>query len=76
VVWSELPISPTFTKSADERNFWAGHVVSQTLHARPGETESLTVPGLPVGQTLHFAVIARDASGNFSAVSNVPVLVR
>lgn len=76
VVWSELPISRTFTKAPDERNFWAGHIVSQALHARPGETESLTVPGLPVGQTLHFAVIARDAAGNCGAVSNVPALAR
>jgi len=41
--------------------------------AAPGTTQSVVVPGLATGSTYFFAVKTMDASGNWSAISNIAV---
>lgn len=73
-VWSTLPISRTYTKAADQRNFWACQVIPNNLVGTPGSKQSLDVGGLPAGQKVYFAVVSFDANDNLSDVSNVTSL--
>jgi hypothetical protein len=41
--------------------------------AAPGTSQSVTVPGLATGSTYFFAIKTMDASGNWSAISNIAV---
>jgi len=71
IVRSTYPISRTYTKAADLRNFWAGDIVSQNLAGAPGSKQTVDVTGLTAGTKYHFALVAFDATENMSDVSNV-----
>jgi hypothetical protein len=46
-------------------------LTSEPTPQAPGETESMTVPGLSEGSSYYFALKARDANGYWSELSNV-----
>jgi hypothetical protein len=70
VVWSELPISPAWTRDEGLRNPWACTPVGNALEGRPGERQSLTFEAPPGA---HVAVFSFDAENAMSAISNVAV---
>ncbi|MHC5052486.1 MAG: exo-rhamnogalacturonan lyase family protein, partial [Planctomycetota bacterium] len=71
VVWATLPIVAEYSMDENVRNPWAARPVPNTLRAVPGGPQSLALPGLPAGRTVHVAVFTFAANGHMSAMSNV-----
>lgn len=64
--YSTVPITPQNFDAATV----AGNLPAPTA---PGTTQTVTIPGLATGSTYFFAIKTMDASGNWSAISNIAV---
>jgi hypothetical protein len=71
VVWSTLPIAPTWNTSPDVMQFWAGTPVPNDLEGVPGTKQSLTFGDVPSGTKIYVALASISAERNLSEVSNV-----
>jgi chitodextrinase len=52
-------------------NFESATTISTTTPQAPGNTECFELSSLPMGTTYWFAVMSRDAAGNWSPISNI-----
>jgi hypothetical protein len=74
VVWSETPISTTWTPDADKLNAWACNPVGTSLEGAPGSTQSVEFGGVPGGKRIYAAVFC-FAGNHLGAGSNVAQVV-
>ena len=74
VVWSDKPISRTYTQDLSKRNVWGCVAVGTDLKAESGKTQSLEFGGVPAGKRLYCAVLTFTADDNLSECSNIAVV--
>lgn len=73
VVWSETPISTTWTPDPETQklNAWACNAVGTSLEGVPGTTQSIEFGGVPGGKRIYAAVFCFAENHHMGAGSNV-----
>ena len=71
-VWSTKPIvAETAAPDGANAYWWAANAVRTNLVALPGQSQSLSVSGIPSTGAVWFAMFSFDQSNNLSSMSNV-----
>ncbi len=72
IIWSGKPIAAQHSINPAMSNWWAANAVGPSLAPKPGQVQTLVLPGVPATR-LYAALFTFDDNNNMSAMSNVAV---